>query len=613
MLLALLVAYILIGSAARAPWPDEGAWFGAMWTLAHGSSPDWWFPNVAGARDTVDGPMPSWLGAAAIHAFGPSIGDAWAARIPNLAWFGVATSALWYGVLRLARREEAQPVTLAFGGHAEARDYGRMLADIALLLLLGTLGVALRLHEITADATLVALGSLAFYGTSIALDSPWRGGIACGLANAGLALTLGPLPALGMLGGCCVALRSSARGADAGGSPSFESFDGTRPVAAPRRAGASAWIAVAVAVAAALLALAWPIAATTLHPKAAASFFSPWPEAWGTPPAAVGREDFSWIARNSAWYLWPLWPLAAWALYAWHAVRPAPHIARPAWLIVGILAGAGCCAPVGEPALATCVAPLAALAAFGATTLRRGAENLMDWLTIVLFTLAVLFVWAYFIAMTSGFPPRMAASIAHLAPGWRDDPGAGWIVLAVAASVAWLALAGWRSARSTPALWRGALLAAAGATMLWSVMVALFMPAFEYTQSHRDIAREIARHVPWRAGFEAPGDCLQAHRIPLPIRGLIAFESGLRFGRGDDGEACVLALQRISGTTLLDEDPPPGHPGSWRPLWDGHRAARPAETWRLWQRVDPGTRPTRAQPGHGAAPAGKTVSGPTDR
>ena len=54
--------------------------------------------------------------------------------MPAILWFLLATGGLWYATLRLARRDEAQPVAFAFGGEATARDYGRMLADVAVLL-----------------------------------------------------------------------------------------------------------------------------------------------------------------------------------------------------------------------------------------------------------------------------------------------------------------------------------------------------------------------------------------------------------------------------------------------------------------------------------------------
>jgi 4-amino-4-deoxy-L-arabinose transferase-like glycosyltransferase len=576
-LLGLLAVYIVVGSSPHSPWPDEGIAFGAIWTMAHGHAADWWFPNVAGVRDSVEGPLPFWVGALFVRLLGGLLGDAWAARLTSALWFALATAALWYATFRFARRDEAQPVALAFGGQAEARDYGRMLADVSVLLLTGTLGIALRMHETHADAAIIAFGAVALFGVAMAFDHPRRGGLLCGIASAGLALSYGPVPAAGLLAGCCVALvrTGSARALEAAGA----------------RIGETAGAIATAVVVACLFTAAWPLAAWHHDPHHAQTFFSATPRGWWGPPlAAPGAADASWFARTGAWYLWPLWPLAGWAVYAWRLVRPAAHIGAPGCIVLGLLVGAAVSAPVAEPSLAMLVAPLAALAAFGGTTLRRAADNLMDWLAIVLFSIAMLFVWAYFTAMATGLPPRMAASISHLAPGWRETPAAGLVALAGVATAVWIALVARRAAHPAGALWRGPLLAAAGVTGSWVVIVALFMPAFDYTQSHRDLALEIAERLPWAPGAQARGACLQAHRLPLALRALIAYDGNLRFGRGDDGEACAIALQRISGNSPLDEDPPPGHPGTWRPMWDGHRGARPSETWRLWRRAPDPTR-----------------------
>jgi hypothetical protein len=78
-----------------------------------------------------------------------------------------------YATYRLARRDEAQPVTLAFGGEASPRDYGRMLADIAVLLLVATFGVIARLHETSAESALLALSCVVLFGLAYSLDNPW--------------------------------------------------------------------------------------------------------------------------------------------------------------------------------------------------------------------------------------------------------------------------------------------------------------------------------------------------------------------------------------------------------------------------------------------------------
>ena len=128
LLLGVLVAYIAPGLVGREPWSTEdSSAFGIVWSMASGSSLEWWLPTVAGEPLAEEGPLPFWLGALLVGAFGRWLGAIDAARLVCVVWFAVGTSALWYATYRLARRDEAQPVTLAFGGEASPRDYGRMI------------------------------------------------------------------------------------------------------------------------------------------------------------------------------------------------------------------------------------------------------------------------------------------------------------------------------------------------------------------------------------------------------------------------------------------------------------------------------------------------------
>ena len=157
MLLALLIAYAVPGLFGRDPWSlEDASAFGVMWTMAQGNVAEWLLPGVVGQPLPEEGPLPFWAGAMLIRAFGGLLGAVDAARLTSVLWFALATSSLWYATYRLARRAEAQPVALAFGGEASPRDYGRMLADIAVLLMLATFGIVVRLHETVAETALFA-------------------------------------------------------------------------------------------------------------------------------------------------------------------------------------------------------------------------------------------------------------------------------------------------------------------------------------------------------------------------------------------------------------------------------------------------------------------------
>ncbi|MFN3565598.1 MAG: glycosyltransferase [Burkholderiaceae bacterium] len=554
-LFALLAAYIAAGLIGRDPWySDDLAGFGVMWTMAHGTAADWLLPNTAGLPLAEEGPLAFWLGAVAIRAFGGVLGDALAARLACVAWFALATAALWYATYRLARRDEAQPVAFVFGGEATARDYARMLGDVAVLLFIGTLGVVLRMHETTVEPAAVALTATALYGLARALDRPRAGAILSGAAIGALALARGPLPAVLLLVALGAALWVVQRD--------------------PARRAALAWLAASAAVVFSV----WPLAALALPADLRGAYFADW-RAWawrsvGLPSAG----ELSWAVRNLAWSMWPLWPLAAWTIYAWrHSLRSA-HVVVPALAAAAMLLTLLLGEQTSRTYLSLIAAPLVVLAAFGATTLRRAAENVIDWFSIVIFSFFAFALWAYYVAMVTATPPKMAASIERLVPGFVAPVSWLAVAIAAAATIAWVVFVGWRVSRRPPMLWRGPALAGGGVTMLWVVLVALFQPAVDYSRSFAPIAREVALRI---AQVADPRHCVEAYRLTPAHRAAFAFHGGIRFAPESAGVECPLALQRDWLRSELDNDPPSG---DWQPVWEGRWPARPDEVLRLYRR-----------------------------
>ena len=162
-LYALGLLYILPGLIGRDPWKDDAASFGIMWTMAHGGIQDWLLPNIAGLPSPEEGPLAFWLGALCIKLFGWLVGDVLAARVSTIGMFVLGTVSLWHTAFRLGRRAEAQPLRLAFGGQPEPDDYGRTLADTAVLIYLGCLGLLLQSHETLAVTLQGALLSWFLY------------------------------------------------------------------------------------------------------------------------------------------------------------------------------------------------------------------------------------------------------------------------------------------------------------------------------------------------------------------------------------------------------------------------------------------------------------------
>ncbi|HEX4584617.1 MAG TPA: hypothetical protein VH183_07290 [Burkholderiaceae bacterium] len=551
VLLSLLLAFALPGVFGHDLWPEDASAFGRMWTMAHGAAVDWWFPNVAGMATPQDGPFPFWLGAVAIRTFGRWLGQVDGSRLSVPFWFSVAALSMWAATRRLAAGEQAQPITPAFERETEPSDYARLLADISVLMFVSTLGILVTLHLTSADTVSIAIVAAALYGLSISPQRPVIGPALAGACVPALALSRGPLTAAGLLAGCALGLA----------------------LCCDRR-----WLTVLVCVSCAL-AIAMVVAMWQL-PQGSGLLASLWLKSFWT-CAPLTRGDGVWLLRNASWAVWPLWPLAGWSLYAWRRHLATPHIALPGSALGGLALALAFSAPLDEAKLVPAIAPLAVLAAFGFPTLRRTLEQWFDWFAIAVYTLFIMFVWAYFLALITGTPRAMAASVLRLIPGHKPGNSLIPLVLALVVTGLWIALIVWRVKRRPPALWRGALLSAAGMTSLWLIAVTLFLPAANYNRSYRVLAEQVGRRVPAH-------ECVVAAGMSPAMRAVVAFYGHVRFAPDGAAGACRLALQpqyRRSSATPLPVDPD----GPWELLWEGQRPVRSDETWRLWrlaQRAD---------------------------
>ena len=183
LLLLMCALYIVPGLVGRDPWRyKDAAGFGVAWTMSAAPSglADWLMPNVVGVPMVEEGPLPFWLGAIAVRAL-PFLAPDAVVRGVAMAWVALFFVCLWYATWLLARRPEAQPMD-PFGASANPVDFGRAIADSALLLTLATFGLLARIHETTAEAAQVAWVGVFLLGCALTLERPRLGGALAGLA-----------------------------------------------------------------------------------------------------------------------------------------------------------------------------------------------------------------------------------------------------------------------------------------------------------------------------------------------------------------------------------------------------------------------------------------------
>ena len=475
-LLLLCLAYAVPGFVGRDPWKNADVTaFGYMLELAQGRTP-WVSPLLGGMAPETDGLLPYWLGAWALQWAPAGLSPALAARLPFIALLIVTLVAAWYGVYYLARSPGAQPVAFAFGGEARPTDYARAMADGGLLAFIACLGLAQLSHEITSYLTQLAFTTLVFFAAAAMPHRTRAPAIALPLGLGGLVLSGAPTVAALLGSGCAVlALFAPADTADR------------------RRSWALAWLAAVLASAV----LAWALDLWRWRIEI---------------PQEPGEYGAS-MLRLLVWFGWPAWPLALWTLWRWRRQLASRHGHRhlllPLWFLLVTL-GATLTTQPADRALLLGLPALATLAAFALPTLTRSIAALIDWFTLLFFSILAITIWVIWLSLQTGIPAKPAANIARLAPGFEPQFSVLALAVALAATAAWCALVWWRASRNRAAIWKSLVLPASGATLGWLLLMTLGLPLLDYARSYAPQVRQVVAAL-----GPAPG-CVLTHGLSRP-------------------------------------------------------------------------------------------------
>ncbi|HEV2612884.1 MAG TPA: glycosyltransferase [Noviherbaspirillum sp.] len=552
-LFALCLIYILSGLFGRDPWKtDDAAGFGVMWTMANGGLEDWLWPHIVGLPMADEGPLAYWIGALCIKLFGWLLGDALAARIATAGFFLLGSLSVWYATYQLGRRSEAQPLRLAFGGQPEPRDFGRTLADGALLIYLGCLGLLLHSHYTSAKALHVSLIALAIYATVRLFEKESvRTAAGLGAVLGLLVLTRGwvaPL-ALWLAIAVLAGIRSKALMAKT----------------------AIVSLATAVAISEIWLATNYYVRPFNSSP------FDAW-MLWNHRQISLPSiESIRYFTKNVIWFAWPAWPYAGWAVYAWRKQFRAIHIAVPLAFAMTFIVLALINGRPDEGILLPLLPPLAILAAFGLPTMKRGAINAVDWFSVMTLTTCAAFIWLGWIAKQTGWPAKLAKNAFKLAPGFKPEFSLVMFLVAVCVTIGWILLVHWRVSRRPAVLWRAVVLSSGGVILCWVLLTTLWLPWVNYGKSYSGVALQMAEALP------EGGACVETNVGPAQ-RASFAYFGKIPFADFDDIDCDLLLLQddnrrQDNAKRLIRADE------QWRLLWEGRRASDRHERFRLYQKV----------------------------
>jgi hypothetical protein len=485
-LLLFCAAYVLPGFIGRAPWKNADIMaLGYMFELAQGRA-RWLSPDLLGQPPEFIALLPYWLGAWAMKLAPAWMAPDFAARLPFIALLALTLVATWYAVYSLARTPEAQPVPFAFGGEALPTDYARAMADGGLLALIACLGLAQLSHETTPALAQLGFTALTFYGIAalpyrIALPT-----VAIAVGMAGLALS--GAPAMAVL--------------FAAGGALLHYFDAPSDAATEARGRRGVAIIIIVTVAAAGLAAALDM----------------WE--WRLSSHVRNTRDWRGIGRLLVWFTWPAWPLALWTVWRWRRQLARRHVALPLWFaLVGLVTAALSSTP--DRALLLTLPALATLAAFALPTFERNVSALIDWFTLLFFSGCALVIWVIWISMQTGIPPKPAANVAKLAPGFVPSFSLVPFAVALAATIAWVALVRWRTKRSREAIWKSLVLPAGGAALGWLLVMTLWLPVLDYARSYVTVVNAL------KSRMDKPG-CVQVFGLTRAQIASLRFHGGMK-------------------------------------------------------------------------------------
>mgnify|MGYP006199823527 FL=1 len=470
-LLLLCAAYVLPGFWGRSLWKAQDIEaFGYMLQLAQpaaGEAISWLKPTLLGSTDSNLALLPYWLGAAFIRLAPAGFEDLFA-RLPFIGMLIATLTATWYAVYALTRHPAAQPVAFAFGGEAKPADYARAMADGGLLALLACLGLARLAHETTPALSQLCFGALLFFGLATWARHRIQSAAAVAIGMLGLTLSGAPTLALWLgIGGSVICASAQADPAQ-------------------RRLSM---------LDLGLMALIGLLCITT------AGALDLW--RWRVVPHTI--VDVHILVKLIAWFTWPAWPLALWALWRWRGQLSQgwryPHLGLPLWFVL-VTVGATWFTGLSDRALLTSLPAIAALAALALPTLKRSLGALIDWFTLLFFSVCALTIWVVWVAMQTGTPARPAANVARLAPEFIPSFSVGAFAVALTATVAWAALVKWRTGYHRAAIWKSLVLPAGGAVLCWLLLTTLWLPLLDYARSYAPLVQKITRTT-------GPTACLQ--------------------------------------------------------------------------------------------------------
>ncbi len=517
---AVCIAWLIPGLFGHDPWKyEEAVSLGVIQEMVwHGH---WLSPQIAGEAYTARPPFFYWLGAALVRLLIGWMAPHDAARIAS----GLCMVMTFYAI-----------------SSASKALFGSRHARLAVLLLLGCIGLVMRAHEINPDLGFLAGYALALWGVAHARATERDRE----LASFGIAPDLrGGVLWAGVLSGCGIALSYLSRGGLALGM--------TLPLVAWvtwRRRSQLSTIAPLLLPALGIPIICigfWMWAASGL-PYGGGSADPSWFGAWWHDSGSRVLDPLRWIDAEAdpsfylallCWYGWPVAPLALWASWdAWRGRLGGVDLSLPAVAFLVGLVCVGLGTAPREASTLPLLLPLTLLAVAGVDHLRRGAASFLDWFGSMTFGLFCSLLWLAWVAQLTGQPADIVAYLDKQLPNYQAHFHLGSFLFAGSITLLWIVAVA--KSRQNPR--RAVLNWAVGLTTLWLLIMTLWLPYVDESRSYRKPFIALAGALPTDHG------CVASTGLGLPQRALLEYFSGLHTERTElyRGQSCGYLIRQVA-------------------------------------------------------------------
>lgn len=520
-------AWILPGLVGHDPWkPDEALAFGIVHSMLQEGQ--WLLPSIAGVPSVDYPPLYYWVAAALSWLFSPVLPAHDGARLATGLFMAIA---------------------LAYTHKTATRLFDERAGRVSVLLLIGSLGLLWRGHQMYPEVAGFAGISVALYGITRIRSEQRKGGVTTGVGAGIIALSIGAVPALAPV---LIALALMGVIHD-WNNRTF-------------RAG----IGIALLVALPFM-LLYPLILLTQVPGS----IRPWLDAvLGMPLADLASKravDLLHFVRILPWYGLPALPFALW-LWAKDRAKIAERVelALPLAAFLTLLLVVSLTRKASDGMGLSLLIPLALAAAHTLDRLSRSIATFMDSFSLLFFGVAAIAAWFYWTVSLAGTPQVAFNSLMRQVPGFTFTFSPLPFIFSIAFTLLWLyaVLRAHRNNRRAIVNWT------AGITLVWLLVNLLGLSAADYRLSYRGTAHAIAAELAPASG------CIASQNLGDPQRASLSYFSRLRFVPVEQAaaDACewLLTQGTRSDEPLVDL--------RWKLVWEGARPGDNEERLRLYRR-----------------------------